>query len=411
MQGVVRKRGNPGSWEYIIELGRQPAQRCAECNKRHWVDRTRLEKCPSCGGSLTDVEERRQKSQGGFRTKKEAQQALDKAKVALAENRFVVPTNITLRSFLEDEWLPTIKKTVRPTTYSSYEGHVRNHLVPRLGSIQLRRLNAATINAHYAFLADQGNLKGEGLSPASIRRVHATLHRALRDAVRWQRLYYNPADAADPPRASAERSELDVWSCDELKAFLANVRDDRLYPLWLLYSTTGLRRGEALGLQWGDLDLEARRLVVRRSLVPVDGVPQLSEPKTKHGRRTLPLDSATVSVLREHRLEQREQQMRNRKVWEDGDWVFTDERGRPLDGNLVTKKFTVLSARAGVRHIPLHSVRHTYASIALGNGMNVRDLSARLGHSTTAFTLDFYVHAIPAVEEEAAAAVAALIVP
>ena len=110
----LRKRGDPGSWEYILELGKQPAQRCTECSKRYWVDRSRLEKCPACEGKLVDTEERRQKSLGGFRTKKEAQEALDKVKVAVAENRYVVMTNVTVRSFLVDEWLPTIKSTVRP---------------------------------------------------------------------------------------------------------------------------------------------------------------------------------------------------------------------------------------------------------------------------------------------------------
>lgn len=420
MRGFIRKRGS--TWEYILELGKQPAQRCTQCNKRHWVDRTRLVVCPECDGELRDTEERRQKSQGGFRTRKEAQEALDKAKVAVAENRFVVMTNVTVRSFLLDEWLPTIKKTVRATTYASYEGHVRNHLVPRLGSIQLRRLNAATINAHYAYLSEEGNLRAKtkldggeiehtGLSGASVRRVHATLHRALHDAVRWQRLHHNPADAADPPRASAERTERQVWSRDELKRFLKSAQNDDLYPLWLLYSTTGMRRGEALGLQWADIDLAAGSLSIRRSLVPVHGIPTPCEPKTKRGRRTISLDPTTVAVLKSHRRAQKEREMRNRDVWEQGDWVFTNDRGVPLDGNAITKAFSDLAKKAKLPHIPLHSLRHTYATLALGGGMNARDLSARLGHSTVAFTLDIYSHAIPAVEEEAAAKVAALFVP
>ena len=408
----LRKRGDPGSWEYILELGKQPAQRCVDCNKRYWVERKRLEKCQTCGGKLADTEERRQKSQGGFRTQKEAQGALDKARVAVTENRFVVTTNVTVRSFLFEEWLPSIKTTIRATTYTSYEGHVRNHLVPRLGSIQLRRLNAATINAHYALLGEDGRLKGAGgLSPASVRRIHATLHRALRDAVRWQRLHFNPADAADPPKASAERSERPIWSREQLQKFLESVREDDLYPLWLLYSTTGMRRGEALGLQWGDVDLDASTLSLQRSLVPVKGGFIVGEPKTKRGRRTMSLDPMTASILKTHHRLQKESQMRNRDVWEDGDWVFTSERGLPLNGNSITKLFTAAARTAKLPHIPLHSLRHTYATLALGGGMNVRDLSARLGHSSVAFTLDVYSHAIPSVEEESAAAVAALFVP
>ena len=196
---------------------------------------------------------------------------------------------------------------------------MRNHLVPRLGSLQLRRLNAGTINAHYAHLLESGRLKGKGgLSTASVRRIHATLHRALRDAVRWQRLHHNPADAADPPKASAERSERPVWTKEQVKKFLKSVRGRDLYPLWLLYATTGMRRGEALGLQWPDIDLKAGSLSIRRSLVPVEGVPKESEPKTKRGRRTISLDPATVATLKAHKSAQAKLKMKHRKVWEPG---------------------------------------------------------------------------------------------
>jgi integrase len=412
MQGVVRQRRKGGLYEYILELGKQPAQRCTECSKRYWVDRKRLEKCPKCGGKLTDTEERRQKSLGGFRTKKEAQEALDKAKVAVAESRYVVTSNVTLRTFLEDEWLPTIKQTVRPSTYASYEGHVRNHLIPRLGSIQLRRLNAGTLNAHYAHLLAGGRVKGKSsLKPATVRRVHATLRRALHDAVRWQRLHHNPTQAADPPKASAEHNELPVWTKEELKKFLKSVRRDELYALWLMYTTTGMRRGEALGLQWSDVDLVGMSLSIQRSLVLVRGVRKESQPKTSRGRRTVALDPATVAALKAHRKKQAALKMKHRKVWQDGDWVFTTRKGTPLDGNKVYRRFIELSKAAELPKVRLHSLRHAYATVALGGGMNARDLSARLGHATVAFTLDVYSHAIPAVEEEAAVKVAALFVP
>ena len=118
---------------------------------------------------------------------------------------YVVPTRITVREYLLKEWLPAIKGTVRPTTFASYATHVEGHIVPALGSLQLSRLSAQAINAFYARLLENGRLQGKGsLSPATVRRVHATLHRALKDAVRWQRLAVNPVDAADPPRGQSK---------------------------------------------------------------------------------------------------------------------------------------------------------------------------------------------------------------
>jgi integrase len=412
MKGHVHKRGKPGSWAYVVELGTQPAQRCTECNKRFWLERKPLEKCPACAGELNSVEERRQKTQAGFRTQRDAQDAMDKVKVAIAENLYVAPSKTTLKEYLIDEWLPAIKTTVRPTTYASHNMLIEQHVVPRLGGVQLRRLNAPTINAHYAHLLEKGKVRGEGgLSPASVRRVHAVMHRALRDAVRWQRLPHNPADAADPPKASAEHNEREVWTREELHKFLKAVKEDTLYPVWLLLMTTGMRRGEALGLQWQDLDLEKRKLSVRRALVNVNGDVQVSEPKTKRGRRTLSLDPGTVQALKARRVAQKQERLAKGNLWQKSDYVFTDELGRTLDPTTVTKSFQEAVRSAKLKHIRLHDLRHTYATLALAGGMNARDLSARLGHSTVAITLDIYSHGIPSFEQEMAEQVAALIIP
>ncbi len=176
---------------------------------------------------------------------------------AIEEQRYVLPVRLTVQEYLQKEWLPAIEATVRETTYRSYAAHVAYHIVPALGSTQLQKLNGAMLNAFYAKLSSDGRVRGEGgLSPGTVRRVHATLHRALRDAVRWNRLSVNPADAADPPRCSAERRRLPAWSAEQLFCFLESVKDDRLYGLWHFLAMTGCRRGEALGLRWEKVDLE-----------------------------------------------------------------------------------------------------------------------------------------------------------
>ena len=150
--------------------------------------------------------------------------------------------------------------------------------------MQLQNLNAAQINAHYARLLSEGRVHGSGgLSPNTVHHVHAVLHRALRDAVKWGYLQTNAAACADPPRASAQHRELAVWSEEQLHAFLDSVAEQRLYPLWRFLAMTGCRRGEALGLTWRDLDIEGGRVAIRRALVPIDGKLCETEPKTKRG--------------------------------------------------------------------------------------------------------------------------------
>ena len=221
------------------------------------------------------------------------------------------------------------------------------------------------LNAFYAKLASDGRVHGEGgLSPATVRRVHATLHRALRDAVRWNRLSVNPAAAADPPKASAERRKLPAWSAEQLFAFLESVKDDRLYGLWHFLAMTGCRRGEALGLSWANVDLEGARVTIDKALLEIGGELQLCEPKSARGRRTIALDPETVAVLRAHHRQQAEERLRCGAAWIDSGFVFAPRRERPLAPWRITKAFESLRSRAGLPHIPLHGLRHTYATLA-----------------------------------------------
>ncbi len=187
---------------------------------------------------------------------------------------------LSVESFLRETWLPVARGTIRPTTYSSYEMHVRCYLVPAFGPLSLEQLTPLDISRFYGELIQGWNGRTV-LSPATVRRVHATLHRALRDAVRWQLIARNPAATADPPRA--RRPEINVWTPHQLQIFLRDASGDRHFTLWLFYILTGVRRGEALALRWGDIDLAAVTAAIRRSLVPVDHRLVFGEPKTERG--------------------------------------------------------------------------------------------------------------------------------
>lgn len=335
---------------------------------------------------------------------------MTRALAAVGENSFVYSSHITVREYLLQEWLPSVKASLRPTTYASYSSLCAWHIIPRLGSLELQKLTASAINALYAHLLSEGRVQCEGgLSAASVRRVHAVLHHACRDAVRWGRLSASPAANADPPKQSAAHDERSVWNADQLSAFLASVAGERLYALWRLLCLTGMRRGEALGLRWGDLDMEKGTLSIRRAMVPVNGVSQLSEPKTRSARRTIALDEETLLALQAHAARQAAEQAAGSLDWNEAGYVFVQPNGEALVPFAVTKAFHILSRRAGLPQIRLHDLRHSYATLALASGVHPRIVSARLGHATVALTLDIYSHVLPQHDQAAAAAIAALL--
>jgi integrase len=194
--------------------------------------------------------------------------------------------------------LPAIEATVRPNTLLSYRLHVESYIIPRLGGLRLQAVTPAGLNAFYNRLLVDGRIKTlKGLTPTTVRRIHATLHRALRDATKWHRVTRNPADDADPPRESTASAGIVWWTAGRLGAFLRSVADDRLRSLWVLAATTGMRRGELLGLRWSDVDLDQAGLSVRQTLVSVGYKVQISEPKTDKGRRHVALDGFSVDAL------------------------------------------------------------------------------------------------------------------
>jgi integrase len=311
MRGSVRRRGD--SWEHIVDTGMATRQRCTVCNAPHWVERRPLDSCPKCGGALRETEERRRAIKGGFATRKECQATMNKLLVAVEQQSYSAPTKATVRQYLTKEWLPAAKSTIRESTHNSYVQHVDCHVVPFIGTVKLQKVTGATLNGLYAKLAESGRKNGKkGLSPATIHHVHACLHRAFRDAVRWGQLARNPADSADPPhQRGTERREMKTWTAEQLGAFLKATKDDRLHDLWHVLAMTGMRRGEALGLKWDDVDLEAGRLSVRRALTPYGREVVVSETKTARGRRSIALDPETVAVLKAQAA---------RQLTEQSDW-------------------------------------------------------------------------------------------
>jgi integrase len=319
----------------------------------------------------------------------------------------VRPSKRTLDSFLVSEWLPAVRN-LRPSTFSNYRTHIRTWVLPALGPIPLQQLSPAQLNAFYQALLTDGRLRdSQGMAPKTVQNIHAILHRALRDAMRWGYVARNVADAVDPPKGlPAERQ---VWTPEQLRAFLTHVCEDRLYAAWLLVATTGLRRAELAGLRWVDVDFEAGRVSPRRPRVVVDYVVVESDAKTPKGRRSLALDPVTLATLKAHRVRQAEEKRIVGPGYQDSGLVFTMPDGSPIHPQRISAWFVQHTRAAGLPRIRLHDVRHSYATAALAAGVSPKVISQRLGHATIAITMDTYSHVIPGLDEQAAETVARLI--
>lgn len=365
---------------------------------------------------------RKRHYKGNFATKKQAKEARDDLKASIKAGTHVEPIKQTVATYLLDEWLPGLRLSgdVRPSTLSSYEMLIRQHIVPKLGGTQLQALNVKQINDLYKHLLTEGRSDGKGaLSRKSVRNVHALLRKALADAVRSQTLNRNPAEFAGAPKVrAANKEELKTWDAAQLGTFLTSMKDTRLYPLFHLLACTGMRRGEVLGLRWEDVSLEPRPpkpgeparpyLSVVQTLVTVDYEIVFSRPKTKKGERFIDLDERTVAILRSWRKRQLEELFATAATNERG-LVFTKVDGTPLHPDFISQTFDRAVKRSGLPRIRLHDLRHSYATISLSSGVHAKVVSERLGHSTVAFTLDVYSHSVPALQADAAQKIADII--
>jgi integrase len=390
-RGSIRKRGQ--TWTVVVDVGRDPTTR-----------------------------RRRQLSKGGFKTRRDANRWLTHTLGQLDQGSYVTPTRQTVGEHLL-AWLPAIRASVRPATYESYERNVRLHLIPTVGHVWLDQLTPDRLSDAYAELGRTGRLDGAGgLSPRSIRYLNTILGKTLGDAIADGKLARNVAQAPTVRRRLPRHAKPDTstWSAAELAAFLDQLRGDPLHAPVLLAATTGMRRGEVLGLRWRDTDLDAGRVAVRQTLAAVRDVDAdpgdpgrrlllFGEPKTAKGRRTVPLPAQTVAALRAHRKTQAADRLKVGPDYRDQDLVFAEPDGSPVHPDKFRKRFETRIGRSGLPPIRFHDLRHSYATLALRAGVHPKVVSEILGHANIGITLDIYSHAIPAMQERAAETVAALV--
>ncbi|MEX0991596.1 MAG: site-specific integrase [Actinomycetota bacterium] len=350
---------------------------------------------------------------GGFATQREAKARAVEILRDNPDGRRHAYRDLTVERFLVDEWLPAREASgkIAPSTLEGYGWIVRSWIAPRIGGLPLTELGAADLERMYADLRKSGARGSKPLSEKSVRNAHLLMSKALADAARRGLVTMNVATIAEKPPAT--RAEREAWSVSEVRAFLAAADADRLGPIWRLMLTTGLRRGEALGLQWSDVDLDARSIRIERQVLlrsRAQGARLYLRDTTKGRRaRTVRLDPGTAESLRVWKKGQSEDRLAFGAAWQtDGGldtesaWIVTEPDGRVIHPDTLHDRFVRVAKAAGVKPLPLHGARHTFATIALESGVRPDLVSRALGHATVGFTLDVYVH--PSADEELAAA-------
>jgi integrase len=324
-------------------------------------------------------------------TKTDAERALRQAMSDVDRGLTFDVGTLTLGEYL-DAWLtdylePLVNQgKMEHSTYIRDAGIVRNHIKPHLGRKKLKDLNRAEVRRFY-------NQKAKELSPRSVDYVHATLQKALKQAVRDDLVPRNVAEG-ERPRSSRRKKEAKALSPTQVRALLWAASGTRYEALYVAAVHTGLRQGELLGLRWSDVDLEAGRLSVTRSLkVTADGL-AFGAPKNQASRRSVPLNKSVVSALWTHRLRQNEERL-SAPEWHNHDLVFPNRVGRPTDhNNLYYREFKPLLENAGLwdQGFTFHSLRHTFATALFEQRQHPKVVQSLLGHASIVQTMDTYSH-------------------
>ncbi len=361
--------------------------------KNTWAIKYELDPDPATG-------KRRSKWVTVHGTKRDAQKELRRILHEIDNNQHVEPSRLTVGDFLE-QWLADhAQHNVGRKTFERYAEIVRKHLIPALGNHQILKLSPLQIQAYYSEALTNGRCDGTGgLSKQTVKHHHRLLSQALRQAVRWQLLTRNPCEQVDPPRP--DHTEMSMVNHAEAARLLKGAESLRIYMPILMALTTGMRRGEILGLGWRDVDFERARIGVTQTLEQTAEGLALKAPKTPRSRRTITLGPTALEALKRHKAQQAAQRLRMGPAYEDRGLVCAQLDGSPMSPREVSKEFSRLTSRLGLR-VRFHDLRHTHISHMLAEGIHPKIVSERAGHASVSITLDVYSHVMPGLQEDAA---------
>jgi integrase len=362
MKGYFRKRGD--KWSFTVDIGRDPA-----------------------------TGKRKQKSQSGFKTKKAAQLACAELIADIEKNGIVQETNQTLPQLIED-WLEIYaKNNVRETTFKRYRNRADTRIIPYFKSVKVKDVTPRMVQQYIEWL------KAEGIGHNYIKALLQLLKSSLDKAVEWNQIKRNPVHFVEKPKKP--KQTVQAWDIDQVKTFVSHAKMENVfyYMVTLTLIHTGMRKGEALGLHWKDIDFENKKISVSRTLVQVDGEYVFNEPKTPTSKRQISVDDELISELKRYKAMRNEWKL---ALGLDSELVFCHYDGRPLNPRRLGVFFANVTKKAGLPKIKIHDLRHTHASILLKLGEHPKVVSERLGHSTIRTTLDIYSHVTPDMQENTA---------
>jgi integrase len=370
MKGHIRERGK-GHWYAVLDLRDATGKRR---RKWHSLDaKGKLEAQIECSNLISSID----------------------------HGMYLEPDKTTVAEFLE-RWLENTKANVAPRTHERYAEIARKNIVPLLGNVVLSKLKPAQISEAYARALWKGTTSNGALSPQSVGHIHRTLKQALKQAVRWELLNRNPAEAVDAPKV--ERKQMHALDVPQTAALLDVMRGHRVFIPVLLAAMCGLRRGEIAALRWRNVDLEKSILAIVQSAEQTHSGVRYKEPKTGRGR-TVNLSATVVAELRAWKVKQAQELLRLGVRAAAGTLLCTTAAGDGIQPNSLTHMFLKAIAGAKLPRLRFHDLRHSHATHMLASGVHVKVASERLGHSKVGITLDLYSHVLPGMQEDAVAKV------
>ena len=295
-----------------------------------------------------------------------------------------------------DEWFEAYAKVkVRPSSHQTYKGYIENHIKPNIGDIPIEKLTSLQLQKFYRLLLTEGRVpriesekQPKGLSAKTVRNINQVISSAMDMAVRHKLILSNPTEGCELPKV--EHREMKTLPAEQLGAFLREAKESGVYELYYMDLATGLRRGELLGLKWEDIDLQNGIIHVRRQVARVDGEVKEMPLKTKNSYRNISISQDAVAMLTEM------------EAHRSSDYVFPSSTGGPISPDSVNNMLHRVLKRAGLPSIRFHDLRHTFATLALQNGVDIKTVSGMLGHFSAGFTLDTYAHVTTSAQKEAA---------
>jgi integrase len=360
MKGSVKKEGS--TWYYVVTLGRKNNGKPNQKKKR------------------------------GFRTKKEAEKALQKLLYEYESGMYVEPSKILYVDFLE-KWLKQKKTQVQTSTYMSIETNVIKHVIPALGQYQISKINASMIDDFYIRLYDE-----VGLSKSTVQKIHTILKESFSFAVNREYIVKNPTDSVKRP--IRDTKEMEVWDFVEAKRFLEVSKDDPFYIIYHLAIATGMRQSEILGLRWKDINIKENKITIKQVMCNFTKK-QKPGAKTKAGNRTILFGEETIQELFKHQEKQKQDKINAGDIYIDYDLVASTGIGTPINPSNLRRSFHRQIEKAQLKRIRFHDLRHTHATMCLILNLHPKIVQERLGHSNVKITLDTYSHVLPNMQSEA----------